>query len=104
MKMLTEDSQEIEYRLHYNTETGVITMASQANHPVSESYIVVSKEQYEDCRSYMVVNGKLMLKPRYKTLANPIRLTDTGRRTVKNCAGIILMDGEDYDEVSLYGQ
>ena len=50
---------EIEYRLHYN-ELGEITCCTMQQHPDSDSYIVVTKEEYDNYFQYRVVNGKLV--------------------------------------------
>lgn len=91
----------IEYRLHYN-ETGDVYMCSMQQHPDSERYIVVTKEQYDLYFRYRVENGKLTLIEHDLGIKKPFKLSNKGFRTIKNHPALILMPGETFKETEYY--
>lgn len=99
-----KEPEPIEYRFHYD-EFGRITMCSMQNHPADTEYIVVTKEQYDNYAKYAVDVKTKKLK--VVVAFNPgvsiqLKRSTKGWRVVKNHAGIILEDGEDYNLVEYY--
>jgi len=92
---------EIEYRLHYN-ELGEIVMCSMADHPESNHYVVVSKDKYERYFDYRIVKGQLIKIDQASIYSVKLTKSNTGYRTVKNHAGLIIETGESYSETEYY--
>ena len=92
---------EIEYRFYYD-ETGRITTCSQNNHQEHGDYLVVTEHEYKHYYQYYVENNKLKMidiNPRYHV---QLKRSDQGYRVVRNHAGIILADNEEYLNVEYY--
>jgi hypothetical protein len=89
-------SEPIEYRLHYN-EDGDVYMCSMQQHPVDTSYIVVTKDEYDNYFRYRVINSKLKMIDNNNALHVKLKSSDQGYAAVKNHAGIILEQGETAD-------
>ena len=90
----------IEYRLYYDIEGNIVSCSMQAHAP--GDYIVVDKDTYEHYIHYKVVKGKAV---KIDTLAKyKVRLqkSTTGFRVVKNNAGIILENNEQYKDIEYY--
>lgn len=90
----------IEYRVHYN-DGGEIYLCSMSNHPTDTIYLVVSKDEYDRYFDYRVVNGKLKRIDRDSIYRVQLRKSDTGYKTVKGHAGLLIED-EDYPDVEYY--
>ena len=93
----------IEYRIHYD-DSGCITMCSQQNHPDSQQYLIVSKEEYESYAQYVVDVEKKKLK---KVVIDPgvsvqLKRSSQGYAVVRQHAGLILEEGETWTEVEYY--
>ena len=92
-----------EYRIHYD-DTGRITMCSQQNHPDSQQYLVVSREEYEGYAQYVVDIEKKKLK---KVVVNPgvsvqLKRSTKGYAVVRHHAGLVVEDGELYKDIEYY--
>ena len=91
----------IEYRLHYN-DSGDVYMCSMQNHPDSEKYIVVTKEQYDLYFKYKIVNGKLELIEHNVGIKAALVKRNHGFRVVKNNAALLLEKHEEYNNIEYY--
>lgn len=90
-----------EYRLHYDS-TGGIYLCTQQNHPKDTTYLVVDEKTYLEYYKYKIVNGKLKIvdiDPGYRV---QLKRSDQGYRVVKDHAGIILDQNEEYQDVEYY--
>ena len=92
-----------DYRIHYD-DTGRITMCSQQNHPDSQQYLVVSREEYESYAQYTIDVEKKKLK---KVVFDPgvsvqLKRSSQGYAVVKQHAGLILEEGETWPNMEYY--
>ena len=90
-----------EYRIHYE-EDGHITMCTMINHPTDTTYIVVSKDEYDNYFRYTIVDSKLK-----KIDSNPgyhVQLVSSsmGYAVAKKHAGLILEPIDTYNEIEYY--
>ena len=92
---------EIEYRLHYN-ELGEITCCTMQQHPDSDSYIVVTKEEYDNYFQYRVVNGKLVRIEHDAQYCVRLKRSTTGYPVVAGHAGLVIETDEVYNNVEYY--
>jgi hypothetical protein len=93
----------VEYRLHYD-DTGCVTMCSQQNHPDSQQYLVVNREEYENYYQYVVDIEKKKLK---KVVVNPgvsvqLKRSTKGYAVIRHHAGLLLEDGELHKDIEYY--
>ncbi len=93
----------IEYRLHYDLG-GNIIMCSMQNHPTNTEYIVVDKEIYENYTKYRI---DIIKKQPIKIDTNlgvsvQLKRSSQGYAVVKNHAGLLLENGEQYPNVEYY--
>ena len=98
--VVTEDPL-IEYRLHYNT-AGDVIMCSMQQHPESESYLVVTKEQYDLYHRYCVVKGKLTLIEHDSGTRVALIVSSSGFTVVKNNAALLVEDNETFNNTEYY--
>ena len=98
--VVTEDPP-IEYRLHYNA-AGDIVMCSMQQHPESDSYLVVTKAQYDLYHRYCVVKGKLTLIEHDAGLRVALVSRDRGFAVVKNHAALLLETDEIFKNTEYY--
>jgi len=91
----------IEYRIHYDAD-GRITMCSMQQHPVSEQYLVVSKQEYDNYFKYIVVNNKLKLIDNNPGYHVQLKKSDIGFKVVKDHAGLIVEPNEAYSNTEYY--
>lgn len=102
LAMLKPTVEEVkEYRLHYN-ELGQITICSMQNHPQDTTYIVVSRDEYDNYFRYTIVDGELKkidLNPGYRV---QLASSTTGYATVKKHAGIIIESTDTYQDIEYY--
>ena len=90
-----------EYRFHYE-EDGHITMCTMINHPVDTTYIVVSKDEYDNYFRYTIVDSKLKKidnNPGYRV---QLVSSSQGYAVVKKHAGLILEPTDTYNEIEYY--
>jgi len=90
----------IEYRLHY-TASGDIYLCTMQNHPVDTDYLVATKDEYENYFNYRVVNGRLKRVVHDGGYHVQLRKSNSGFRTVKGHANLILED-EVYSDTENY--
>lgn len=91
----------IEYRIHYN-EHGDITMCTMRDHPTDTTYIVATKDEYDNYFRYTVKNNKLKLidiEPKYCV---QLKKSNNGFKVVKDHAGLILESDEAYADTEYY--
>jgi hypothetical protein len=91
----------IEYRIHYN-EHGDITMCTMQDHPTDTTYLVATKDEYDNYFRYTVVNNKLKLidiEPKYRV---QLKKSDSGYQVVKNHAGVLVEPDEAYANTEYY--
>lgn len=100
-EMVVTEDPPIEYRLHYN-EQGDIYMCSMQQHPDTDSFIVVTREQYDLYFRYRVEHGKLKLIEHDMGIKKPFKLSDKGFKTVRNHPALILLPDETYKETEYY--
>ena len=93
--------EELEYRVHYD-DTGFIYMCSMQSHPENTKYLVVSKEEYDNYMRLCVKNETLVPIDRSRKHRVQLKSSDQGYCVVKNHAGIILEDNENYSTVEYY--
>jgi hypothetical protein len=102
LSMIDEPKQiEIEYRIHYN-EDGSISMCSNHDHPIGTTYIVVTKEEYDNYFKYTVVNGKLKKIDHNPGTRALLQKSNNGYLVVKNHAALLLDGGEEYPNTEHY--
>ena len=90
-----------EYRIHYD-EIEHITMCTMINHPTDTTYIVVSKDEYDNYFRYTIVDGKLKKidnNPGYRV---QLVSSSIGYAVVKKHAGLILEPTDTYTEIEYY--
>ena len=98
--VVTEDPP-IEYRLHYNA-AGDVVMCSMQQHPESDSYLVVTKAQYDLYHRYCVVKGKLTLIEHDAGLRVSLVPRDQGFAVVRNHAALLLTAEETFKDIEYY--
>jgi 16S rRNA C1402 N4-methylase RsmH len=93
----------VEYRIHYD-KTGKITMCSMRNHPENTQYLVVDQESYDNYFRYTVNVSRQRLEKVALDLGISVKLkkSDHGYAVVKNHAGLLLEQHEDYIDVEYY--
>jgi hypothetical protein len=91
----------IEYRFYYD-ESGTITACSQTNHQTDGNYLVVFEHEYRHYYQYYVENGKLKKIDNDLGYRVQLKSSNQGYRVVRNHAGIILADDEDYKDIEYY--
>jgi len=91
----------IEYRLHYN-DAGQIIICSLIDHPENTQYVVVDKQTYDSYHDYYVEDHKIKKIDRTPKHRVQLKRSSQGYRVVKNHAGIILADDEEYENVEYY--
>lgn len=91
----------IEYRFYYN-DSGRITTCSQINHQEHGDYLVVTEHEYRHYYQYYIENSKLKKIDINAGYRVQLKSSDQGYRVVKNHAGIILADDEEYQKVEYY--
>ena len=101
MELESLPDQVIEYRLHYN-DAGDIVMCSMIDHPESNQYVVVSRTIYDTYYNYTIQDGKPKLVDKHTAHRVQLKRSSQGYRVVKNHAGIILDDIEEYESVEYY--
>jgi len=90
----------IEYRVHYN-EQGEIYLCTMQNHPLDTDYLVVTRAEYERYFDYCVVDAKLKKIDRDAVYRVQLRKSNTGYKTVKHHASLLIED-EEYPDVEYY--
>jgi hypothetical protein len=94
---------ELEYRIHYDS-TGHITGCSQTGTQDSGTYLVVTKEEYDNYYRYEAVkDNKLISKQPPSTNRRAIAKNEYGWRVVEGHANIVLEDNETYTSTDTYG-
>lgn len=97
----TTPAEPIEYRLHYN-ELGEIYLCTMQQHPTDTQYVVVDKEIYDRYYDYYISEGVLKKIDRNHGYRVQLKKSDSGFKTVKNHAGIILDENETYSNIEYY--
>lgn len=92
---------EIEYRLHYD-QAGTIHMCSMTNHPESDRYLVVTKDEYDNFFDYYIVNDQLKKIDRNPLYRVQLKQSAQGFCVVQNHAGLILEPTEEYPHIEYY--
>lgn len=92
---------EVEYRLHYDA-AGRIYMCSMANHPKSDRYIVVTKDEYDNFFDYAIINNTLKKIDRNPVYCRQLNRSHKGFQVVQNHAGLILEPTEQYSHTEYY--
>ena len=90
-----------EYRLHYNEE-GAIALCTMSNHPVDTTYIVVSKDEYDNYFRYTIVDGKLKKIDNNPSYRVQLVSSSEGYAVVKKHAGLILEPTDTYQDIEYY--
>ena len=91
----------LEYRLHYN-ELGEIVMGTMTDHPDTTSYIVVTKDEYEQYFHYHIVNGKLVKIDNDAGYRVQLKKSKSGYPTVAGHASLIVEETETYNNLEYY--
>lgn len=92
----------IEYRLYYN-RAGEITMGSMTTDTLpTDSYIIVTKEEYETYFLYRVVNKKLKKIDNDAGYRVQLTPSNTGLAVVAGHAGLLLEPDETYPNIEYY--
>lgn len=91
----------IEYRFYYDN-LGKITTCSQTNHQTQGDYLVVSEYEYRHYYQYYIEHNKLKKIDIDLGYRVQLKSSTQGYRVVKNHAGIILSDNEEYQHVEYY--
>jgi hypothetical protein len=90
-----------EYRIHYE-EDGHITTCTMTNHPANTTYVVVSKDEYDNYFRYTIVDSKLKKIDNNPGIRVHLVSSSEGYAVVKNHAGLILEPTDTYDEIEYY--
>ena len=90
-----------EYRIHYE-EDGHITMCTMINHPKNTTYLVVSKDEYDNYFRYTIVDGKLKKIDNNPGIRVQLVSSSIGYAVVKKHAGLILEPTDTYTEIEYY--
>jgi hypothetical protein len=72
------------------------------NHPTDTTYIVVSKDEYDNYFRYTVVDGKLKKIDNNPGYHVQLVSSSEGYTVVKKHAGLILEPTDTYDEIEYY--
>ena len=93
-----------EYRAYYD-DTDKILYTTANHFPTdNNNWIKITKSQYQtlECQWLWIENGKIVEhKPNYNHYFSLISSTK-GVKIVKNHAGIVVEDGEEYSDVEFY--
>ena len=92
----------LEYRLYYDAN-GSITSCSMQSHAPGD-YVVVDKDTYDTYYHYKIVKGKAVKIERNVEYKVRLQKSNIGFRVVKNNAGILIEDDEQYDNIEYYEQ
>jgi hypothetical protein len=92
---------EIEYRFYYD-DSGRITTCSQTNHQEHGDYLVVTEHEYRHYYQYYIENNKLKKIDNNPGHRVQLKRSAQGYCVVKNHAGIIIADNEEYENVEYY--
>lgn len=90
-----------EYRFYYD-DTGRIVSCSMLNHPESGQYLIVTKEEYDNYTKYEVKNNKLSLIKKTNKVLSALIKSNSGFKTVKGHAGLLIEDTEVYTDIEYY--
>ena len=90
-----------EYRIHYE-EDGHITMCTMINHPTDTTYIIVSKDEYDNYFRYTIVDGKLKKIDNNPGIRVQLVSSSDGYAVVKKHAGLIIEPTDTYNEIEYY--
>ena len=93
----------LEYRIHYD-DIGNITMCTMQQHPNNQQYLVVDKATYDNYFHYCVNVKRKRLEKVAQTMGNSVKLkkSDHGYAVVKNHAGLIIENNEEYPNIEYY--
>lgn len=90
----------LEYRLYYDILGDIVSCSMQSHGP--GDYVVTDKETYEKYMLYKVVKGKLVKIDQHSLYKVRLKKSSKGFRVVKNNAGILIEDNEQYDNIEYY--
>lgn len=90
-----------EYRLHYN-ELGHVTMCSMMMHPENTTYLVVSKDEYDNYFRYIIVDGKLKKIDNNPGIRVQLVSSTEGYAVARKHAGLLLEPTDTYTEIEYY--
>ena len=90
-----------EYRIHYE-EDGHITMCTMINHPKNTTYLVVSKDEYDNYFRYTIVDDKLKKIDNNPGIRVQLVSSSEGYAVVKKHAGLIIEPTDTYNEIEYY--
>jgi hypothetical protein len=99
MKPIVEEVKE--YRIHYD-ELGRIIMCTMTNHPADTTYIVVSRDEYDNYFRYTIKDGKLKKIDNNTNIRVQLVSNTKGYAVVKKHAGLILEPTDTYNEIEYY--
>jgi hypothetical protein len=90
----------IEYRIYYDVDGNITSCSMQSHEP--GTYIVVSKNDYDNYFRYTVVNGKLKKIENDPGFRVQLSKSTKGFPVVKNNAGLIIEQDETYPNIEYY--
>lgn len=91
----------IEYRLYYN-EDGTIIKGTMVVEETAETYVVVTRAEYDRYFDYTVENGKLKKIDRDSGYRVQLTKATNGFCVVKDHAGIVIEPNETHKDIEYY--
>lgn len=92
-----------DYRAYYD-EDGWVTGFAGSGFPDSDNWIAIDRTLYITANWdwLRVVNGSIVKQPPIYTYHFPLTISDKGVKIVKNHAGIVIEEGEEYTDIGYY--
>jgi hypothetical protein len=94
---------ELEYRLHYNN-IGEIISCSMQDHPDTNQYVVVTKDEYDRYFEYRVFNSRIKKIEGDSRYSVKLQKSTQGYSVVKNNAGLLIEPTEEYQDIEYYAR
>lgn len=92
-----------EYRAYYD-EDGWVIGFSGSGFPDSDNWIAIDRDLYitHNWQWLRVTNGVIVKQLPVYTYHFPLTISDKGVKIVKNHAGIVVEEGEEYTDIGYY--
>jgi hypothetical protein len=93
-----------EYRIYYADDNKALYVAANQFPNDNDNWLLITKEQYMtlDCQWLWIENNEIVeKKPNYNHYFS-LTSSTKGVKIVKNHAGIVIEDGEEYTDIGYY--